>query len=106
MSFGWTLAGTIAQLMLGYFLFMLVAFSAGGVVNGGTLSRQQLCVLDLSIYLLPALCVLSAAIVIYLHRHGGHTVSYGWYGMPLMATAMYLRYVIVLSRGSDRNRLP
>ncbi len=78
MSFGSTLAGTIAQRMPGYFLFIRVAFSAGGVVNGGTLSRQQLRVFNLSIYLLPALCLLSAATVIYLHRHGGHAVSYGW----------------------------
>lgn len=96
MSFGWTLFGTIAQLLLAYFLFMVVVFSAAGIANGSQLGKLQLGILNLSIFLLPALCVLSAAIVVYLHRHGGSAASYGWYAMPLAATALYLGYAIIL----------
>jgi hypothetical protein len=98
MSFGWTLLGTIAQLMLAPFLFMFVAFSAGGIANGASLDKLQLGLLNLSMFLLPALCVLSALIVMYLQRHGGGVLSYWWYTMPLAATALYLVYAIILGR--------
>lgn len=96
MSFGWTLFGTITQLLLAYFLFMLVVFSAAGLANGSQLGKLQLGILNLSIYLLPLLCVLSAAIVVYLYRHGGSAASYEWYAMPLAATVLYLGYAIIL----------
>ncbi len=101
MSFGWTLAGTILQLMLANFLFMLVAFSGGGLASGGSLGKRRLGVLNLSLFLLPGLCVLSACIVIFLHWRGGGAISYAWYALPLVATAFYVVYVTVLSR---RNR--
>jgi hypothetical protein len=97
MSFGWTLAGTIAQLLLALLLFMFVVFSASGIANAGSLSKLQLGILNASLYLLPALCVLSAIIVVYLQRHGGSAMSYWWYTMPLMATVLYLVYAIILS---------
>jgi hypothetical protein len=98
MSFGWTLIGTIAQLMLALFLFMVVVFSASGIANGASLGKFQMGVLNLSMYVLPALCVLSAIIVVYLHRHGGSAMSYWWYAMPLAATGLYLAYAISLGR--------
>jgi hypothetical protein len=98
MSFGWTLAGTIAQLMLALFLFMVVVFSAGGIANGTSLDKFQLGVLNLSMYLLPALCVLSALVVVYLQWRGGGAMSYWWYAMPLVATMLYLVYAVILSR--------
>jgi hypothetical protein len=94
MSFGWTLAGTIAQALLALFLYMLVIFSAGGIANAITLNKLQMGVLNASIYLLPALCALSAIIVLYLHRTGGSAMSYCWYAMPLVGTVMYLAYVV------------
>jgi hypothetical protein len=100
MSFVWTLLGTIGQLMLAYFLFMLVAFSGGGVANGGELSRRQIAILDLSLLGLPALCVVSAVIVVGLHVRGAGARSYGWYAMPLAATVAYVIYVTVLGRRS------
>lgn len=97
MSFGWTLLGTIGQLMLAYFLFMVVIFSAGGVANDAQLSNFHLRILTLSIYLLPALCLVSAGIVLYLHGHAGSAASYWWYAMPLAAAALYLAYAIALN---------
>lgn len=96
MSFGWTLLGTIGQLMLANFLFMLVVFSGGGIVTGNQLSRLQLKILDLSMFALPAACALSVVIVIYLHWRGGSAMSYWWYAMPLAATALYLAYFTAL----------
>jgi hypothetical protein len=100
MSWGWTLAGTIAQLMLAFFLFMLVAFSAGGVANGATLSRFHMGILNLSLCVLPALCVFSALIVMYLHWHAAGAMSYWWYAMPVAGTVVYLAYVMILGHTS------
>ena len=90
--------GTLTQLMLAYFLFMVVVFSAGGIANGASLGKLQLGILNLSMYFLPALCVLSAVIVVYLHRHGGSVKSYWWYAMPLVGAGLYLSYAICLVR--------
>ena len=98
MSFGWTVAGTVGQLMLAYFLFMLVVFSAGGLAGGVRLGRRASMVLDKSMYVLPALCPLSAVIVIYLQRHGGGGASYLWYAMPLGGAVLYLGYFAALVR--------
>lgn len=98
MTMGWTLAGTFAQLMLAGFLFMLVVFSAGGLANGLTLGRAQLAILNLSMFLIPGLCVANAGIAAYLHAHGGSVASYWWYAMPLAATLPYFAYAFALMR--------
>ena len=98
MSLGWTLTGTIFELVLAYMLFMLVAFSGGGMVSGRSLTRRQTGLLDLSLFMLPGLCVLSACIVIGLHWCGGGAVSYAWYALPLLATVLYFAYLASLSR--------
>ena len=100
MSLTWTLLGTLAELALAGFLFMLVVFSAGGLANGAALGRFALGVLNLSMFLLPALCVLSAGIVIWLHLHGAGSAAYAWYALPLAATALYLACVVMLGRAA------
>jgi hypothetical protein len=96
MTFGWTLAGTLSQLMLAGFLFMLVVFSAGGMANGLALGRVHLAILNLSMFLLPALCVASIVVVLYLHAHGGGASSYWWYVMPLVGALLYVGYAVAL----------
>lgn len=104
MSIGWTLLGTFGQLMLAYLLFMLVAFSAGGLVSGGQFRRVQVKFLDLSLFVLPGTCGLCAVIVLYLHWAGGSARSYWWYALPLAATTLYFAYFSVLVRQVRRGR--
>lgn len=102
MTMGWTLLGTLGQLTLGYVLFMLVAFSAGGLATGNQLRPTQMKVLDLSLFALPGACALSAVIVLGLHWAGGSARSYGWYLLPLSATAWYFAYFNALVRQMRR----
>jgi hypothetical protein len=104
MSIGWTLLGTFGQLMLAVYLFMLVAFSAGGLVNGGDFRRAQVRVLDVSALVLPGTCLWSAAIVLVRHWQGAGAQSYAWYALPLGATALYLLYFRILVRQSRGGR--
>jgi hypothetical protein len=104
MSIGWTLLGTFGQLMLAFYLFMLVAFSAGGLVNGGNFRRAQTRLLDLSLFVLPGTCALSAVIVLFLHWHGATAKSYAWYALPLGAKALYLIYFRILVHQSRGGR--
>lgn len=104
MSMGWTLLGTFGQLILGYLLFMLVAFSAGGLANGNQFRPAQMKVLDLSLFVLPGACALSAVIVLCLQWAGGSARSYGWYLLPLVATALYFAYFSALVRSVRRGR--
>lgn len=98
MSLTWVIIGSIAQLMLAGFLFMLVAFSAGGIVNNGSIKPFQLAILNLFIYLLPASCLVSAGVVIYQYRHGGDAQVYWWYLLPVIAAVIYLVFAIKLNK--------
>lgn len=78
--------------MLAMFLFMLVAFSAGAIANGNSVSRRQMRILNLSIYALPATCVFSAGIVVYLFCIGADVAAYWWHLLPMGATVAYLLF--------------
>jgi hypothetical protein len=98
MSWGWTLLGMFGQLLLAYLLFMLVAFSGGGMASGRSLRPRQLRVLNLSIFVLPGACLCSALIVLGLQVCGGGAGAYAWHALPLVATVLYLGYLRWLVR--------
>ncbi|QEY15907.1 hypothetical protein D0C16_07945 [Cellvibrio sp. KY-GH-1] len=99
MSLTWVIIGSIAQLMLAFFLFMLVVFSAAGIANNNeALKPIHLTLLNLSIYLLPALCLISAGVVIYEYRNGGSAIAYWWYLLPVVAAVVYLVYAVNLNK--------
>lgn len=102
MSILWTLLGTFGQLILAHVLFMLVAFSGGGLVSNGQIRPAQVKVLDLSLFVLPGACALSAVIVLCLHGWGGSARSYWWYALPLVMTLRYFAYFQSLVRQSRR----
>ena len=94
MSLTWVILGSLFQLGLAGFLFMLVVFSAGGIANSGTATRLQMGILTLSAYLLPFLCLLSAGLVIHSYRAGGDAQAYWWYAMPVAAAVGYVIYAV------------
>ena len=100
MSIGWVVLGTILQLFLALFLFMFVGFTAGGIANGRSLRKYQSAILDLSLYFLPATCIICAGIVIYQYNNSGSVNSYWWYALPLLLTGCYLIYALKISRAS------
>jgi hypothetical protein len=98
MTWGWVVVGTLAQLMLGLFLFMLVVFSASSMDGVGKLAGVHSKILTLSLFGLPATCVVSAGMLIHLYRSGGGPSSWWWHAMPLAAAAVYLVYAISLGK--------
>lgn len=98
MSLIWVVIGTFAQLCLAFFLFMLAAFAGGGYANGNSLKPLQIAILDFSLYLLPALCVISAGVVIMLYRKDAGAVAYLWYLLPVIGTVIYFLYTNTLTR--------
>jgi hypothetical protein len=96
MALGWVIAGSIGQVLLSYFLFMLVAFSAGGMDRSVELRRISQAILSLSLYVLPASALLSAVIVICLYSRGASVSAFGWYALPLVAAACYVIHVLIL----------
>lgn len=91
MTWGWVVAGTLAQLMLGLFLFMLVVFSASSMDGVGKLAGVHSKILTLSLFGLPATCVVSAGMLIHLYRTGGGPSSWWWHAVPLAAAASSTR---------------
>ncbi|MES2674006.1 MAG: hypothetical protein V4660_07170 [Pseudomonadota bacterium] len=86
----------IGLLMLALFQFMLVAFSGGGLANGNKLSSWTMSVLNISIYLLPALSVFTAAALIYFYVSDSAYLSLKWHFLPLSATVAY--YIFVMNQ--------
>lgn len=90
MSLGWVIAGSVAEVTLAFFLFMLGAFAGGGIANGNNLSKFHMAVLDFSLLALPASCIISGGIVVYFYNTGGNAMAYWWYAVPLVLTGLYL----------------
>lgn len=97
MTLGWVVFGTVAQAFLAFFLFMVVVFSSSSIANLQTLTRVQNTILDLSLYALPASCILSAVVVIYCYRSGGSPSGYWWHALPIALTIAYLVFATHLS---------
>lgn len=91
--------GMSGQLLLAYLLFMLVAFSGGGLASGRSLRPRQLRLLNLSIFVLPGACLCSALVVPGLQLFGAGAGAYAWHALPLAATVLYLGYLRWLVRG-------
>jgi hypothetical protein len=96
MSLGWVVAGTFGQGMLGMWMFMLVAFSGGGIANGNSLTKGQELFLDIAILALPASCAVSAIAVIYLYITDAGATAYWWYAMPVALMVLYCVYALYL----------
>ncbi|GAA6170264.1 hypothetical protein [Sessilibacter corallicola] len=93
MSVLWIIIGTIFQLMLSMFIFMLAAVVGGSFANGNNLSESKLKVLNLSLFVLPGLCIVAAGIVIYQFFSGGTNNSYFWYGLPIIGVMLYFIFL-------------
>lgn len=93
MSLGWVFFGTLFQLMLAFFLFMMGAFAGGAVVNGTDVSKFKLRVVTFSLYVLPALCLIRTGLVIHFYSGGGTADAYWWYAMPVISAVFFLWYV-------------
>ena len=98
MSLLWVIAGSIFQVFLSVFLFMLVAVSAGSIANNNTVSELQSSILNISIYLLPLICLLSAGIVIFQYTMNSSSLSYWWNTLPIAMTIIYLLFTLSLSK--------
>lgn len=92
MSFWGVVFGTVGQMVLAMFLFMLAAFAGAGKVSGRSksLSERHKLFLDLSIYALPASTIVSASIVIFCYNNGGSSLVYWWYAMPIFLAVVYV----------------
>lgn len=97
MTLGWVIAGTIGQLMLGMICFLLVAFSAAGIANGSSLTKVQMAVLNIALYLLPISCFFSAGYVAYQYYCDATINAYSWYLLPIPFIILYFAYAIRLN---------
>jgi hypothetical protein len=100
LSTGWTIFGSIAQLMLAYMLFMLAVFAGGGMANGRKLAKRQIRYLDRAMVALPGSAVLSVVIVLYHYYDGSGPWAFMWYALPVLPVIAYLTFLKKLSSRS------
>lgn len=98
MSLPALLIGLLGQAVLALFLFMIVAFSAGGTANTRTLTETELAVLTASAWVLPGLCVVVGAALVVLYRSGAGPVWHTLHLVPVAAAVIYLLYTASLLR--------
>ncbi len=102
MSFFWVVLSVIFQLGLAFMLFMLVAFSSAGIANDGPLDKFTSLVLNVSLYVLPLLCFLSAWLIVQGYRSGASAHTFWWHLLPIAPTIAYLVFALSLSGSSGR----
>ncbi|MDP3699597.1 MAG: hypothetical protein Q8R72_01680 [Hylemonella sp.] len=102
MSFFWMVLSVVAQLGLAMMLFLLVAFSGGGIANQDKVSKGVLLVIDVSLYVLPLLCFISAGLMVHAYLSGASARGFWWHLLPLPAAIAYLVFAISLSGSSGR----
>ena len=102
MSFFWMVVSVVAQLGLAMMLFLLVAFSGGGIANQDNVNKNVILVLDVSLYVLPLLCFISAGLMIHGYMSGASARTYWWHLLPLPTAIAYLVFAISLSGSSGR----
>ncbi len=93
MTLGWIIAGTFAQFMLAGYLFMAVAFGAGGIGASYQPTPFGMAVINSALYVVPASCILSAMAVVGFYFADSGFASYYWYLAPF---AVLLGYVVVV----------
>ena len=102
MSFFWMVVSVVAQLGLAMMLFLLVAFSGGGIANQDNISKSVILVLDVSLYVLPLLCFISAGLMIQGYLSEASARTYWWHLLPIPPAIAYLVFAISLSGSSGR----
>lgn len=102
MSLFWVVVSVMAQLGLAMMLFLLVAFSGGGIANQDKVSKSVILALDVSLYVLPLLCFVSAGLIVYGYLSGASARTYWWHLLPLPAAVAYLAFAIALTSSSGR----
>ncbi len=100
MSFLWVVLSVILQLGLAFMLFLLVAFSSAGIANGAKLDKVNSLVLDISLYVLPLLCFLSAWFIVQGYRSDASVHTYWWHLLPIPPAIAYVLFALALSRSS------
>lgn len=103
MSLPWVIIGTALQLLLAMGLFLLAVVSGAGIANRYTLSKPQVALLDLSLYLLPLSCAAAALLVLGDYWSGGHSSDYWWYALPGGALAGYLSLALLIGARAPRS---
>lgn len=75
-------------------VFIMVVFAGAATgAPGAPVSPSQWYLLDTAVYAIPALCPLSAGIVIVAYTRKAGALAYGWYALPIIATVAFIVYV-------------
>ncbi|QRN94176.1 hypothetical protein JRI60_34220 [Archangium violaceum] len=98
------LVSLFLQCCLGTWLFMVVAFSAGGLANGRTLPAWQTRMLDLSLLAVPASSAVVALGMLALYLAGSPWLSWWWNALPVGVGLVYFLFFGSASRSrTDRH---
>lgn len=98
MSLTMLLVGVAVQVLFAFFQFMMVVFSAAGTANTRDLTPGQQRILFSFMWLLPAISVATAAVLVVGYRLQASWLSHAWHAVPVVCAALYFAYALRLSR--------
>ena len=96
MKKGWVIFGTIMQLFMALITFFMTVFSGGGFVNKGGVSDIDIQILEISILILPSLCLIAILMVFIKYSNGASAKAYLWHGLPILGWLIYYCYTSTL----------
>ena len=93
------IAGTIGLISLAMMLFMMTAFTGGGIVNlNSSISKTTIKILDISMFALPATCIVAIAVIWIGYVNGADSKFYWWFVLPAPFIVLYFEFASRLSR--------
>jgi len=92
MKKGWVIFGTIMQLLFALFTFFMTVFAGGGFINKGGVSDIDIQILEMSIFVLPSLCLIAILMVLIKYSNGASVRAYAWHGLPILGWVVYYFY--------------
>jgi len=97
MSLVWLIVGIVLQAMFALFQFIAVVFAGGGAVSVDGIQPWQIRILDLSIFLLPAISVVVSLLLIVLYAMHSRYFSHWWHLVPVVCFVLYMLFVFSIS---------
>lgn len=102
MSIWALLGGLMLQLMLGYFLFMVVVFWACGLGNGRTFPAWQTRLLDLSMLLMPGSCAVVMMWLAWRYFSDLPALSWWWHALPVGVLGIFTLFATYVDRSNRK----
>ncbi len=106
MSFWGVFFTCFGMILLAFMAFMAAAFSGSGLANGRNLNKETIQRLDRSMWLLPAIPIISMILLIVGYQKGWSAQTYWWCLLIIPFWADYSNFKDSIVKNPERHHKP